>query len=88
MIYLQKIKSMASPEPEPNAWYILLVNVLPWATLYGLTHTAIYYVFKYWTDSREESIQRAVDAKFEEHIKPLEAKIDNLTNMFLAQHSK
>lgn len=77
-------KEMATPE-QPNPWYILLTNILPWATLYGLTHTAIYYVFKYWTDSRDEAIKRIVDGKFDELIKPLETKIDNLTNLVIKQ---
>lgn len=75
---------MALPEPSQSPWYIILVNVLPWATLYGLTHTAIYYVFKYWSDGRDDAIQKIVDTKFEEHIKPIEEKIDRLTNLIIS----
>lgn len=73
---------MALPEPSASPWYIILTNVLPWATLYGLTHTAIYYVFKYWSDSRDERLTKIVDEQFEERIKPLENKIDKLTQLF------
>ena len=68
---------MALPEPPQSPWYIILVNLLPWATLYGLTHTAIYYVFKYWSESRDERLRRIV----QEENKPLEEKIDELKDM-------
>lgn len=75
---------MALPEPPQSPWYILLVNVLPWATLYGLTHTAIYYVFKYWTESRDERLRKIV----QEENKPLEEKIDKLTELFFEMRHK
>ena len=68
---------MALPEPPQSPWYIILVNLLPWATLYGLTHTAIYYVFKYWSESRDERLRRIV----QEENKPLEDKIDELKEL-------
>jgi hypothetical protein len=78
-------REMALPEPPQSPWYIVLVNLLPWATLYGLTHTAIYYVFKYWSDSRDEAIQRIVDEKFKDHMNPLHEKIDKLTALILSK---
>jgi len=70
-------REMALPEPPQSPWYIILVNLLPWATLYGLTHTAIYYVFKYWSESRDERLRRIV----QEENKPLEDKIDELKEL-------
>lgn len=68
---------MALPEPPQSPWYIILVNLLPWATLYGLVHTAIYYVFKYWSESRDERLRRIV----QEENQPLEKKIDELKDL-------
>jgi hypothetical protein len=77
-------KQMALPEPPQSPWYVILVNLLPWATLYGLTHTAIYYVFKYWSESRDERLRRIV----QEENKPLEEKIDKLTELLYSKLNK
>lgn len=66
-------KEMAAPEPQAN-WWNFLMALLPWATLYGLMHTAIYYIFKYWSDSRDERFNTLIDAK----LKPIDKKIDEI----------
>lgn len=64
---------MASPEP-PNQLWTFFITLLPWATLYGLLHTAIYYVFKYWSERSDAKIRRIV----QEENKQLKESIDGL----------
>lgn len=70
-------KTMATSEQQPNPLWVFFMTLLPWATLYGLIHTAIYYVFKYWSDSRDERLRKIV----QEENKPLEEKIDRLMDL-------
>jgi hypothetical protein len=65
---------MATP-PEPQSqWAVFISNLLPWATIYGLCHTAIFFVFKFFSKSRDDRTRQLID----ERIEPLEAKIDKL----------
>lgn len=84
MEYLKRINVMAV-EPQPNHIWDFLTTLLPWATCYGTMHTVVYYVFKYWTESRDAKIEEAVDKRFKLQVKPLEDKIDKLTNLVI-QH--
>ena len=78
-------KEMASPEPQPNQIWNFLATLVPWTVIYGAVHTSIYYVFKYFSESRDKKIEEAVDRRYELKVKPLEDKIDKLTTLFV-QH--
>lgn len=76
-------ETMINPTPEPNPLLTFLTNLLPWASLYATMHTLTYYVFKYWTESRDAKIDEAVDKRFKIQVKPLEDKIDALNNLIV-----
>lgn len=76
---------MALPEPPPNSVWNFLITLVPWTALYGFMHTCVYYVFRYWTESRDAKIDEAVDKRFKIQVKPLEDKIQTLTDL-VVQH--
>lgn len=78
-------KVMITPEPQPNQFWSFMITLVPWTMLYGAFHTCVYYIFRYWTESRDLKIDEAVDKRFKIQVKPLEDKIDTLTNLFV-QH--
>lgn len=78
-------REMAVPDPQSNQLLPFLGQLLGWSTLYTTMHTLIYYVFKYWTDSRDAKIDDAVDKRFKIQVKPLEDKIQALTDL-VVQH--
>jgi hypothetical protein len=58
-------------------------------------HTVIYYVFKYFTESRDKRLEAIADERIEKKIEPidhklsgLETKIDGLTKMFIERSNK
>lgn len=86
---------MATPEPSQNNLWSFFMTLLPWATLYGILHTAIYFVFKYFSDSRDKRLEAIADERIEHKIAPLDkkltdmdGKIDGLTKMFLERSNK
>lgn len=69
-----KTKLMAAPDPQQSQWAILISNLLPWATIFGLGYAAIYFVFRYFSESRDKRLVEIVN----ERLEPLEGKIDKL----------
>jgi hypothetical protein len=88
------IKPMHQPLPDPqrSEWYALISVLVPWATIFGFGYAAIYFVFKYFSESRDERIQAMINESkqeiIEDSIKPLGQKIDKLIGEIAVLNNK
>lgn len=73
-----KPKIMASTEPHVNQWLIFLGDLLPWATIFGLSFTAIDRVFKYFSQAQDARLKQMIKDEVTPQIESLTTAIDNL----------
>lgn len=71
-------EKLMAADPQPNQLAAFFMTLLPWATLYGLVHTAIYYVFRYWSERSDARIRKIV----QEENESLKESIDGLRSDF------
>lgn len=51
---------MAIPIPETNQWLKLVEDVLPWATIFGISFKAIDAVFKYFSNGQDSRLREII----------------------------
>lgn len=84
-----KTKLMDQPQPEWwQSFFKWIETNMIMFLITGSIWKGMALIYKFRSESRDLKMKELAKEVVEEANKPLEAKIDNLTNMFLAQHNK